>query len=150
MRWWGYGVFCCFAFAESETQQQGKHNGQKGDGTPHIALVIGARVIHVYAKIDSNIIRNARTRERNKRVNRQQRFIFLQCSGSAQASLNVYHIRNRKFCLPIVVGAFHPVKGVGLGLDGTPQAVMKAQVDADAPMEVVAHASAKCGVGASF
>ena len=51
-------------FAESETQQQGKHNGQKGDGAPHIALVIGARVIHVYAKMDSNIIRNARVRAR--------------------------------------------------------------------------------------
>ena len=49
---------------QSRKQQQGKHNGQQGDGTTHIALVIGARVIHVYAKIDSNIIRNARVRAR--------------------------------------------------------------------------------------
>ena len=63
MRWWGYGVFCCFAFAESETQQQGKHNGQKSHGTPHIALVVGAGVIHVYAEMDGYIIRNAYARE---------------------------------------------------------------------------------------
>ena len=61
--WWGRGVFYCFAFAESETQQQGKHNGQKGDGAPHIALVIGTRVIHVYAEMDGYIIRNAYARE---------------------------------------------------------------------------------------
>ena len=148
-RWWGYGVFCCFAFAESETQQQGKHNGQKGDGAPHIALVIGTRVIHVYAKMDGYIIRNVYARERQT-SEYTIAVIFFACSGSAQASLNVYHIRNRKLCLPVVVGAFHPVKGVGLGLDGTPQTVMKAQVDADARMEVVAHASAKCSIGASF
>ena len=62
--WWGCGFFCCFAFAESKAKQQGKHNGQKGDGAPHIVLVIGARVIHVYTKIDCYIIRNAYARER--------------------------------------------------------------------------------------
>ena len=61
--WWGRGVFCCFAFAESKAKHHGKHNGQKGHSTPHIAVVIGAGVIHVYAEMDGYIIRNAHARE---------------------------------------------------------------------------------------